>query len=898
MLGWTEIETRAVRFQKQWKNCTGDERQDAQTFEKDFVNVFGVDFRDGLHEYQIRLKDGRIGYIDYLIPGKILIEMKSKGKSLASAYSQAMEYVHSLKPEEVPKLVMVCDFDKIEVYNLEKDYKYKSFKTTHLKNHVRIFATISGYGVAQESKTEIELNTDASYKMAKLHDELKSNGYDGHQLEIYLVRLLFCLFADDTGIFEKGSFEKYIRQSKEDGSDLSMKIMMLFSILDTPDEKRMKNITDEINRFRYINGNLFSQNLSYPFYDNKMRQILIDCCEFDWSAISPAIFGAMFQGIMDKEQRRELGAHYTSEENIMKVIGPLFLDDLYDEFEKSKNTVKELNDFHEKISNLSFLDPACGSGNFLIITYQKIRELEFEILKFLHDNGDSQQMAFVNQIYTKVHINQFYGIEYDDFACEIAKVSMLLMKHLMDQKISNYFGVNTIDFPIRENANIYNANALRLNWNTFTENKLDYIFGNPPFIGAVYQTTEQKEDMRTIFGKKTKLKNLDYVSCWFIKAMELMNENKWVKTAFVSTNSITQGEQVETLWKSLLENNININFAYRTFKWNNEAKGKAAVHCVIIGFSKNLVKSNKKIYLDNGKILKVSNINPYLVNGPNIIVSEARISLSKKTKMIRGNQPTEGGFLLLTKEEKELLLSKDPDAIKWIKRFMGAREFIQGHERYCLWFANADMREVRKHPLLMERIENVRKMRLESSDIGTIKKADTPWLFRESNNPETALVIPAASSENRRYIPIGYIDDRVILSNAVLTIPYGSLQLFSILISNVHMAWMRTVAGRLKSDYRYSVFIVYNTFPFPDINESIQNRLEQSAQNILNVREKYIDWTLADLYDDTIMPSDLRKAHRDNDILVWEAYGKAWDIKSEEECISFLMERYEEISRL
>ncbi|MCC5911786.1 MAG: class I SAM-dependent DNA methyltransferase [Clostridiaceae bacterium] len=898
MLRWTEIESRAVQFQKQWKNCIGDERQEAQTFEKDLMNVFGVDFRDGLHEYQIRLKDGSIGYIDYLIPGKILIEMKSKGKSLTRAYSQAMDYIHALKPEEIPKLVMVCDFNKIEVYNLEKDHRYKPFKVTQLKQHVRIFGIIAGYGTTDETQTEIELNTDASYKMAKIHDALKENGYIGHNLEVYLVRLLFCLFADDTGIFEKGSFQKYISESKEDGSDLSMRIMLLFSILDTPKDQRMTNLSEELNRFRYINGHLFSEKLPPAFFDKKMRQIILECCDFNWSEISPAIFGAMFQGIMDQDKRRELGAHYTSEENIMKVIGPLFLDDLYDEFERSKNTIKELNLFHDKIANLKFLDPACGSGNFLILTYQKLRELEFEILKYLYDMGVNQQMAMINAIYTRVHINQFYGIEYEDFACEIAKVSILLMKHLMDQEVSNYFGMNIIDFPIKENASIIYGNALQLEWDDLTAGNLNYILGNPPFIGAEYQTKEQKNDMRALFGKKAKLKNLDYVASWFIKAMQVMNNNIWVKAAFVSTNSITQGEQVETLWTHLLNNDIIIDFAYKTFKWSNEAKGKAAVHCVIIGFSKAYNNSNHKyLYSSNGTLTNGKNISPYLVDAPNVIVNEARSSLGGMPKMMKGNQPTEGGFLLLSSEEKEELLSKDPKAEQWIKRFMGAREFIQGKERYCLWFADADIREVRKHPLLMKRIENVREMRLASSDAGTRKKADTPWLFRETNNPEKSLVVPATSSEKRRYIPIGYVDQSVILSNAVLTVPDGDLVLYALLTSNVHMAWMRVVAGRLKSDYRYSAFIVYNTFPFPKLEDNMKLKLEKTAGNILKARELYSDWTLGDLYDDTIMPPELRRAHIANDRVVWETYGKIWNITSEEDCIAYLMKRYKELTQ-
>jgi len=506
MLTWTEIETRAVAFQKRWKDCTGDERQEAQTFEKDFMYVFGVDWHDGLHEHPIISLDGALNYIDYLLPGKILIEMKSRGKSLDAAFTQAMQYVRALKPEEQPELVVVSDFETIKVYNTSKQHHYKSFKVNSFKSHVRIFSLLTGHGADPNIRTEIELNTDASYKMAKLHDALKENGYMGHELEVYLVRLLFCLFADDTGVFEKSSFYNYLKASNPDGSDLSGRLTLLFSTLDTPDDKRMKNLPDELKRFRYINGNLFSERLAPPFFSAKMRETLLECCDFDWTQISPAIFGAMFQGVMNPQERRELGAHYTSEENILKVIRPLFLDELYEEFERSKNTSAELQAFHKKIASLTFLDPACGCGNFLIITYQKLRELEFEVLKLL--SRDNQMVLF--DAPTKVSVDQFYGIELEEFPCEIAKVSMLLMKHLMDQEISHYFGGNFIDYPIRDNVNIVNVNALRIDWNkVIPAQNLNYIMGNPPFNGARTMSSEQKADLNLVIGDLQNSGNLD-----------------------------------------------------------------------------------------------------------------------------------------------------------------------------------------------------------------------------------------------------------------------------------------------------------------------------------------------------------------------------------------------------
>lgn len=891
MLTWEEIETRAIAFQSTWKNAIGDERQEAQTFEKDFMNIFGVDFRDGLHEYQLILNNGSIGYIDYFLPSKILIEMKSKGKSLSKAYSQAMEYVHALKPEEQPELIMVSDFSKIEIYNLKKDIYYKPFKVSQLKNHIRIFGVIAGYKDKFDDKNEIELNTTASYKMAKLHDLLKEYGYEEHSLEIYLVRLLFCLFADDTGIFEKDSFENYIKSSNNDGSDLAMKMMLLFDILDTPMEKRMTNISPELNKFRYINGNLFSEKLPSAIFDEKMRKLLIECCEFDWSKISPAIFGSMFQGVMDKNKRRELGAHYTSEENIMKVIKPLFLDELYKEFEMSKSTRKELEAFHNKIANLKFLDPACGSGNFLILTYQKLRELEFEILKFL--KSTSQLSLF--DITSKVHINQFYGIEYEPFASEIAKISLLLMKHLMDRKISNYFGQNIIDFPIKENANILNTNALRVEWE-----KVDYILGNPPFVGARMMSKEQSLDMEYVFDKLKGIGDLDYVSAWYFKGAKYLKENNDSKIAFVSTNSICQGEQVAILWKPILKDlECQINFAYKTFIWNNEAKGKAQVHCIIVGFSNKKIKTKeKKIILKNGKEIKAKNINGYLIDGDNIFVEASKTPLNNDNLIIFGSMANDDGNLILSTYEKEEAIKNYPQIEKYIKRFMGSTEFINNKERWCLWLEPKDLSEIRKNKYLLEKIEKVREYREKSSRKQTKELAKIPYQFGEIRQPKTDyILIPRVSSEKREYVPIGFISKEIIGSDAVLIIPTNDITLFSILTSNIHNAWLRAVGGRLKSDYRYSAKIVYNTFPFPELNDILKEKLEKTGKKILEIREKYQNNSYADLYDPLFMPMDLRKAHQENDKAVWEAYGKKWELGNEEECVAHLMSLYEKLIR-
>ena len=893
MLTWTDIETHAIAFQKRWKGCSGDERQDAQTFEKDLMEVFGVDWHDGFHEHPIISLDGVTNYIDYLLPGKILIEMKSRGKSLDAAFTQAMAYTRALKPEDQPALILVSDFDTIRVYNTSKQHHYKPFRVSSLKAHVRIFSLLTGRDADPEIRTEIELNTDASYKMAKLHDALKENGYSGHELEVYLVRLLFCLFADDTGVFEKGAFYNYIKVSNPDGSDLSGRLSLLFSTLDTPPDKRMKTLPDELNRFRYINGSLFTERLSPPFFSLKMRSILMECCEFDWTQISPAIFGAMFQGVMNPQERRELGAHYTSEENILKVIRPLFLDELYAEFDQSKNTIAELQAFHRKLAALTFLDPACGCGNFLIITYQKLRELEFEILKLLSESG--QMVLFDDP--TKVSVDQFYGIELEEFPCEIAKVSMLLMKHLMDQEISHYFGGNFIDYPIRDNASIINANALRLDWNSvIPATRLSYILGNPPFNGARTMSVEQKADLLHVFGDLKNSGNLDFVTPWHKKAADMMDSNTSVQSALVSTNSIVQGDQAGILWEYLFDREIEINFAYRTFKWSNAAKGKAAVHCVIIGFGRKGAWRKQRTIFEGLSANKVSQINQYLIDAPKVIVKSRSKPICDVPEIGIGNKPIDDGNYLFTKAEMDDFISKEPDAAQYFRPWYGAEEFINRKPRYCLYVAGVGPGELRRMPLVMQRIDRVREYRLQSKSAGTRDIAKVPTKFHVTNIPKSHyLVIPETSSENREYIPIGFMSPAALCSNAVRLMPDAALFHFGVLTSSAHMAWVRTVAGRLKSDYRYSKDIVYNNFPWPQPTPAQKGKIEQTAQAILDARELYPEASLADLYDELTMPSELRKAHTTNDKAVWEAYGKAWQFDDESACVTHLMILYLQI---
>ena len=889
MLTWTEIETRAAAFQKTWREASGTEKQDDQKFIADLLYVFGLDWRIGLPQHQVYMPNGTPNYIDFLLPGQILIEMKSKGKSLDAAYTQAMTYLQALKPEETPKLLMLSDFDVVRVINLEKKQPYKTFKVPDLRKHLRIFRLLAGYGSEPEAKTEIELNTDASYKMARLHDALKENNYTGHPLEVLLVRLLFCLFADDTGIFEKGTFKKYIEESKPDGSDLGSRLMMLFPILDQPKPQRMTNLSTELDRFRYIDGSLFRETLPPATFDAKMRTILLDCCDFDWTQISPAIFGAMFQGVMNPQQRRELGAHYTSEENILKVIKPLFLDELEAEFERSISTEQELEAFHDKLASLTFLDPACGSGNFLIISYHRLRQLELKVLKLLRSN---LQKDFYTD-HTKVSLNQFYGIEIEDFPCEIAKVSMLLMKHLCDQEISNYFGTNFIDFPIKDNANIVKGNALRMNWNEVVPaSKLNYIFGNPPFSGARLMNEEQKSDMVLVFGGLDNLGDLDYVTAWFAKAAELM-ENNSVEAALVATNSIVQGDQAGILWDALFKQNIEIDFAYRTFKWSNAAKAKAAVHCVIVGFSRPSWKSkHKRIFDETGERI-VSTINQYLIEAPTVIIKSRPKPICDVPEIGIGNKPIDDSNYLFTKAQKDEFILIEPSSEQYFHPFYGSEEFINRNPRYCLYLRYVAPSDLKKMPHVLQRIENVRNFRLKSKSSGTIKLAQMPTRFHVENIlTSTYLLIPRVSSERREYIPIGFMHPEEFSSDSVLIIPNASLYHFGVLTSSTHMAWMRTVAGRLKSDYRYSKEIVYNNFPWPEKTEESTARIEKAAQAVLDARANYPERSYSDLYDPLFMPPDLRKAHQTLDKEVQCAYGKTWP--TEESCVADLMVMYKQ----
>ena len=892
-LTWESIQGNAIAFVTRWKDASNEEAQ-AQSFTTDFLKVFGIDDpeKTGDFEYKVSLDEGRTGYIDYLWKKKLAIEMKSRGKDLNKAYTQLKEYVFHLPDEDMPDMLMVCDFATIVLHSRTTGEKF-SFKTKDLRKHIKRFADIAGYETTRIYENQIDVNVKAAEKMARLHDALKEYGYEGHCLEVYLVRILFCLFADDTGIFPDSSFANYIENSREDGSDLSSRLAQLFEILNCSDVIRAKRklLTPTLLQFRYINGGLFAQSLPFADFNAKMRQTLLDCCAFDWNKISPAIFGAMFQGVMDKKQRRELGAHYTSEENILKLINPLFMDALWREFDRVKAVPARLDAFHHKIASLKFLDPACGCGNFLIITYRELRLLELEILKMKTNTG--QRHLDISTM-LKVSVEQFYGIEYEDFPCQIAQVGMWLMDHQMNLRVADMFGMYYARLPLTQSATIVHANALRMDWEDVVPAKeLSYILGNPPFVGARIMSAEQKDDLLHVFEDTKNAGNLDYVCCWYKKAVEIMQKNRRISTALVSTNSIAQGEQVAILWKPFFDKGIHIHFAYRTFKWSNEAKGKAAVHCVIVGFG--MQKQTDNFIVNNDTRHKAENINGYLIDASNICIESRKKPLCAVPEIGIGNKPIDGGYYLFTEAEKNEFVKKEPLSEKYFRKWLGSEEFINGKVRYCLWLGDCPPSELKSMPECLKRVDAVKQYRLASKSAPTRKLADKPRRFHVENMPTSEyIVIPEVSSENRYYIPIGFLHPDILSSNLVKIIPNATLYHFGILTSSVHMAWMRAVAGRLEMRYRYSKDIVYNNFPWPEANDKQKATIEPLAQAVLDARALFPESSLADLYDPLTMPPELLKAHQKLDRAVMKLYGFKANM-AEAEVVAKLFERYQRL---
>jgi len=730
-ISWNEIKDRALKFSNEWAD-ESKERAEKDSFWNDFFNVFGISRRRvATFEEPVKKLNDRQGFIDLFWKGTLLVEHKSKGKNLDSAYEQATDYFHGIKEHELPKYVLVSDFDKFKLYDLDENTETE-FQIGDFYKYVKLFGFIAGYQ-KRTFQEEDPVNIQAAELMGKLHDHLEGFGYQGHELEVYLVRLLFILFADDTSIFEKDTFRQYIdEKTTADGSDLGALLAQFFQVLNTPREKRFSNIDEQLNQFPYVNGKLFEEQLPIASFNSAMRKILLQASRLDWGKISPAIFGSLFQSVMNPEERRNLGAHYTSEKNIFKLIKPLFLDELRAEFETVKNNKNKLREFHHKLSTLKFLDPACGSGNFLIITYRELRLLEIEILRETYRSGE--QVLDISSILW-INVDQFYGIEYDEFASKIAEVAMWLIDHQMNMLISEEFGQYFVRLPLSKSAKIVHGNSLRINWEEVVQKDvLSYILGNPPFYGYSFQTKEQKEDLKIVFEGVKGAGILDYVAAWYIKAAQYISKTK-IKVGFVSTNSIVQGEQVGILWNEMINKyGIKIHFAHRTFKWKNDAKGNAAVHVVIIGFANFNIK-NKSIYFyddinEEPHVIKAKNINPYLVDSKDILILRRNKPLNSMPEMVKGSSPTDGGHLILEDDEKQEFIKADPATEAFIRPYMGSREFINNIPRWCLWLKDINPKDLKALPSVLKRLELVKEMRLSSKKAAT-KKEGTEKVLRK-----------------------------------------------------------------------------------------------------------------------------------------------------------------------
>ena len=913
----------AKRFAEYWKD-RGYEKGESQSFWLSLLReVFGVEEPEKLIQFedQVRL-DSSTGFIDaYIADTKVMIEQKSAGKdlnkpirqsdgSMLNPFQQAKKYIAELPVSRHPRWVVTCNFQEFYVYDMEKPHgEPERIKLADLeKEYYRLSFLVDRGSV--HLQREMEISIMAGEVVGQLYDGLLKqykNPDDPEtlkQLNKLCVRLVFCLYAEDAGFFGRHLvFHDYLAQFSV--RDMRHGLKQLFRVLNQKPEERDPYLADDdplLAAFPYVNGGLFADDdAEIPPFTGDLKELLLQkaSADFDWSEISPTIFGAVFESTLNPETRRSGGMHYTSLENIHKVIDPLFLNELKAELEEIKaipvwkTKEKSLLAFQKKLASLEFLDPAAGSGNFLTESYLSLRRLENEVIDELQ-RGQMSMEAVTDPI--QVSIAQFHGIEINDFAVTVAKTALWIAESQMMKKTEKLLTLDLDFLPLKTNANIVEGNALRMDWEAVVpKHELDYIMGNPPFVGASMMTKEQKDEAVAVFGKGKRVNSIDYVGAWYHKAANLMQGTN-ISAAFVSTNSITQGEQVAALWGKLLcDYGVHIDFAYRTFKWNSEAKEKAAVHCVIVGFCCVRGAGNRRIFASAGGAQIVENINPYLLNGPDVLIESRGAALCDVPRMTKGNQPSDGGNLILSQEERDTLLKKDASVAPCVRRYVGSKDFINNDEvRYCLWLKGISPSIYRKNAEIMRRLAAVREMRLASSAAPTRALAEKPFLFFSTPQTDSNyLCIPEVSSERRKYIPIGFMDRSVIASNKLLIVPDATLYHFGILTSNVHMAWTRVVCGRLKSDYQYSGAVVYNNFPWPNPTNEQKAKIEQTAQAILDARALYPDASLADLYDEVTMPPELRRAHQANDKEVMQAYGFWGKLNSEPECVAELMKLYQ-----
>jgi hypothetical protein len=918
-LSWNEIRARAAAFAKDWAG-QGYEKGQTQLFYQGFFDVFGTPVRRvASFEEPVKTLGDKRGFIDLFWKGVLLVEQKSIGRNLKKAKEQAFDYFPGLKDSELPRYLLLSDFQTFELHDLEGG-ETVVFALSELPKHVEKFGFIVGVE-KRAFKDQDPVNIEAVERVGKLHDALKESGYTGHDLEQFLVRIVFCLFADDTGIFEpRDLFLDFLEnRTHEDGSDLGGWLATLFQTLDTPEKNRGSRLDEDLTRFPYIDGHLFAGRLRIPDFDSAMRTKLMEACRFDWSGISPAIFGSLFQFVMNREERRQQGAHYTTEKNILKVISPLFLDELREEFERLKSLKNryrraKLEAFHKKMGEMRFFDPACGCGNFLIIAYRELRTLEIELLKELidyqRDNlGQFNATLDVTEL-SRINVDQFYGIEISEFPARIAETALWMMDHIMNNRLSLEFGQSYARIPLLNSPRIQNADALEMDWKALLPPKqCSYVLGNPPFVGAKMQSPLQREQIRRIAALGGSGGTLDYVAAWFIQAGDYLR-NSPARIGFVATNSITQGEQVAQLWPILFERYaLEIGFAHQTFVWGSDARGMAHVHVVIIGLARaQNTPKEKRLFSyaasSAGPHESVhAALSPYLfdagnLENPHCVVKETPVAVNGLPKLIIGSKPIDDGNYIFTRQEKDALLETEPDAAPYFHPYIGAQEFLNGGDRWILALQTIAPNTLKKLPGVRERVAAVRAFRHASRSPSTQELADTPTTYHVNVIPTSPfLVIPEVSSERREYVPIGWLEPPVIPSNLVRLIENANLSLFALLTSAMHMSWLRYIGGRLESRYRYSIGLVYNTFPTPQAKKEKWFKLEPLAQAVLDARAKYPEATLAELYDPELMPADLRKAHQALDRAVDKLYRRK-PFTSDRERAEHLFSLYEKMTLL
>ena len=912
-LSWNEMRARAASFADEWRDAAY-EKGETHSFYNDFFEIFGVRRRSvARYEEHVKKLDNRSGFIDLFWPGVLLVEQKSAGRDLAAARDQAGKYFDALPERERPRYQLLCDFQTFEL--LDRDEREETrFALADLPQHVEKFGFILGVQ-RRTFRDQDPVNIEASDLVARLHDALKASGYDGHDLELFLVRTVFCLFADDTGIFEpRDIFLQFIEErTAVDGVDLGPWLARLFQVLNTPADQRQAKLDEDLARFPHVDGALFAESIRIPDFDAAMRQALLDAGQFDWTAISPAIFGALFQSVMDSAERRAQGAHYTTEKNILKVIEPLFLDDLRAEFNRLKRRKDsrrraELRAFQKRLGEMKFFDPACGCGNFLIIAYRELRELEIDLIREMRrGRGDETQQELDAELLSWITVDQFYGIEIGEFPARIAATALWMMDHIMNSRLSLAFGQSYVRIPLEGSPHVLNADALETDWkNLLPPENCSYVFGNPPFGGFVMRDERKQVQTKTVMAKLGATgSRLDYVAAWFLKAGAYFR-GKRARIAFVATNSITQGEQVSQLWPALFDRyNLEITFGHRTFPWGSDARGKAHVHVVIVGLSDGKTASAERrlFTYENSRSesdeIKLARISPYLVDASqlgnsHLVVERRRSAISSLPKIGVGTKPVDGGHYILDREEREDLLAREPEAARLLRPFVGGREYINGLERWILLVSGAPPSVLRSMPSVLKRVRAVREFRTGHAGRLARSLADRPTEFHVTVVPSAEfLVVPEASSERREYVPIGYLEPPAIPSNQLLVIQNTTLHLFALLTSAMHMAWLRHVGGRLKSDYRYSSGLVYNTFPTP-AGSSDLSKLEPLAQAVLDARATHPDATLADLYYPDLMPPDLHRAHQALDRAVDRLYRRT-AFASERERVEHLFMLYEKI---